>query len=110
MTRGFKMLVIAPFAIAGMVLVIFLGGEIVKQLWNWLMPSIFGLRRLTFWEAAGMLALCRILFGGVSGRGFSGRSMRDYSERRAEYRERFRARVRERFGFNEPSSGGAVPD
>ena len=110
MTRGFKMLVIAPFAIAGMVLVIFLGGEIVKQLWNWLVPSIFGLRRLTFWEAAGMLALCRILFGGVSGRGFSGRNMRDYSERRAQYRERFRQRVRERFGFDEPSSGGAVPN
>jgi hypothetical protein len=110
MTRGIKMLLIAPFAIAGLVLVIFLGGEIVKQLWNWLMPSIFGVRPLTFWEAAGMLALCRILFGGVSGRGFSGRSMRDYSERRAQYRERFRQRVRERFGFDEPPSGTTVPN
>ena len=103
------MLLIAPFAIAGMVLVIFLGGEIVKSLWNWLMPSIFGLRQLTFWEAAGMLALCRILFGGVSGRGLAGRSMRDYSGRRAQDRERFRQRVRERFGLDDPPSGTEVP-
>lgn len=103
MTRGLKMLLIAPFAIAGIAFVIFLGGEIVKMLWNWLVPSIFGLRPLTFWEAAGMLALCRILFGGVSGRGLSG-NMRDYRERRAHYRERFRQRVRERFGFDQPAS------
>ena len=109
MTRGMKFVLIAPLAIAGMAFVIFLGGEIVKLLWNWLAPSIFGLRPLTFWEAAGMLALCRILFGGVAGRGMSGRSMRDYSERRAQYRERFRQRVRERFGFDEPPSGTAVP-
>ena len=79
MTRGMKVLLIAPLAIAGMAFVIFLGGEIVKLLWNWLVPSIFGLRPLTFWEAAGMLALCRILFGGVSGR--SGRGMRDVGTR-----------------------------
>ena len=108
MTRGMKMLLIAPLAIAGMAFVIFLGGEIVKLLWNWLVPSVFGLRPLTFWEAAGMLALCRILFGGVAGR--SGRNMRDYSERNKEYRERFRRRIRERFGFEEPSPGNTVPN
>jgi hypothetical protein len=40
------------------------GGLLVFLLWNWLMPGIFSLRRLTFWEALGLLALCRILFGG----------------------------------------------
>ena len=109
MTRGMKVLLIAPLAIAGMAFVIFLGGEIVKQLWNWLVPSVFGLRPLTFWESAGMLALCRILFGGISGRGMSGRSMRDYSERRQQYRERFRQRVRERFGMD-AESDPAVPN
>ena len=108
MTRGMKMVLIAPLAIAGMAFVIFLGGEIVKLLWNWLVPSVFGLRPLTFWEAAGMLALCRILFGGISGRGMSG-NMRDYSERRQQCRERFRQRVRERFGFDEPAPGAFVP-
>lgn len=55
------------FAIA-FVLFIFLGGMVVQWLWNWLVPDIFALRRITFWEALGLLALCRILFGGF-GRG-----------------------------------------
>lgn len=96
------MLLIAPLAIAGMALVCFIGGEIVKQLWNWLMPSIFGLRQLTFWEAAGMLALCRILFGGIAGRGMAGSNAR---HRTGEHHERFR----ERFGFNAGDADAAVP-
>jgi hypothetical protein len=47
---------------------IFLGGFIVEWLWNWLLPDIFGLRTISFWEALGLLALCRILFGSF-GRG-----------------------------------------
>ena len=45
-----------------------LGGVVVQWLWNWLMPSLFGLRQVTLWEALGLLALSRILFGGF-GRG-----------------------------------------
>jgi hypothetical protein len=47
---------------------IFLGGLVVQWLWNWLLPDIFGLREVTFWEALGLLTLCRILFGSF-GRG-----------------------------------------
>lgn len=50
------------------VIFIFLGGLVVQWLWNWLMPDIFGLRRLTWFEAFGLLALSRIMFGGF-GRG-----------------------------------------
>ena len=50
------------------VLFIFVGGFIVQLLWNWLLPDIFSLRRITFLEALGLLALSRILFGGF-GRG-----------------------------------------
>lgn len=32
-------------------------------LWNWLMPLIFGLPTLTFWQAVGMNFLASILFG-----------------------------------------------
>ena len=52
------------------VLFIILGGVVVQWLWNWLVPDLFGLRRLTIWEALGLLALSRILFGGF-GRGGS---------------------------------------
>ncbi len=36
-------------------------------LWNWLIPSIFEIRAFTFWEAVGILALSKILFGGMHG-------------------------------------------
>lgn len=31
-------------------------------LWDWLMPKIFGLPEITFWEALGINLLCSILF------------------------------------------------
>jgi hypothetical protein len=40
-------------------------GWIVLLLWNWLIPEIFGLRRLNYWQAWGLLVLCWILFKGV---------------------------------------------
>ena len=43
-------------------------GSWCRWLWNWLLPDIFGLRQITFWQALGLLALCRILFGSF-GRG-----------------------------------------
>ena len=55
----------------GFLFFIFFGGIIVQWLWNWLLPDIFGLRRVTFWEALGLLALCRILFGGFGKSGGS---------------------------------------
>ena len=56
---------IAPLAIVGIPLFIFVGGEVVMHLWNWLLPPLFGWRTLGFWQALGLLALCRILFGGL---------------------------------------------
>jgi hypothetical protein len=37
---------------------------VVMLLWNWLMPVIFGLKTLTFWQAGGLLVLTSILFKG----------------------------------------------
>jgi len=31
-------------------------------LWNWLMPDLFGLTTITFWQALGLNILCSILF------------------------------------------------
>jgi len=88
---------VAPLALAGVLLFVALGGEVVRQLWNWLLPPLFGFREVTFWQALGLLALCRILLGGFGGRGFSrGRHMTP------EERQRFRQRLRERCGFSPP--------
>ena len=42
---------------------------VVMLLWNWLMPTIFGLGVINFWQALGILVLSRILFGGFGGHG-----------------------------------------
>lgn len=41
-------------------------GAVVMLLWNWLMPAIFGLITINFWQALGICVLCRILFGHFS--------------------------------------------
>ncbi|HVR41418.1 MAG TPA: hypothetical protein VMU84_20145 [Thermoanaerobaculia bacterium] len=90
-----KWIVIIPAAILGIVLFTALGGQIVRLLWNWLLPSLFGFPQITFWQAIGLLALCRILFGGNGLLG-GGRSKQRMTP---EEKERFRQRMRERFGF-----------
>lgn len=34
----------------------------VMLLWNWLMPAIFGLKAISFWQALGLSILCGLLF------------------------------------------------
>ena len=72
-----RLIWLAPLAILGILLFMVIGGEIVQQLWNWLLPPLFGIRQITFWQALGILVLCRILFGGF---GFHG-SQRSRSRR-----------------------------
>jgi hypothetical protein len=59
-----RLVLLAPVGILGMLLFVGLGGVVVQQLWNWLLPSMFGWPQITFWQAVGMLGLCRILVGG----------------------------------------------
>ena len=86
-----------------MVLFVFLGGVIVLRLWNWLLPPLFGWRQVTFWQALGILALCRILFGG------HGLCPSNSHRRTPEQRERFRQRIRERFGFGPAATEASAP-
>lgn len=49
--------------IAGAFLLGLLFGNLIMWLWNWLMPSLFGLRTIGFWEGLGIFLLAKILFG-----------------------------------------------
>jgi hypothetical protein len=89
-----KLIWIAPLAIVGMAVFAALGGQVVKLLWNWLLPALFQLPAITFWQALGLLALCRILFGGF---GFGGGSRRWNRRRMAERWEQMTPEERERF-------------
>ena len=105
--RG-RWLIIAPLALLGMALFILIGGFAVRGLWNWLLPPLFGWPSLSFWQALGMLALCRILFGGLrlqsSERSRTHRRMRQrlaekWDRMTPEERARFRTTMRGRWGF-----------
>ena len=50
-------------------LILFLFGEIVLHLWNWLMPALFHLPMITFWQGLGLLVLSWLFFGGLRGSG-----------------------------------------
>ena len=53
----------AIYLIIGLVaIVIVLLGYPLMLLWNWLMPIIFGLPEITFWQAIGLNLLSTILF------------------------------------------------
>lgn len=74
--------------VAGVVMVpafLALFGAVTMWLWNWLMPTIFKLPEIGFWQAIGLLLLSHIFFkGGRAGR--MGRAQ----WRRAKLRERMR--------------------
>ncbi|MGC2696219.1 MAG: hypothetical protein WA738_10555 [Candidatus Angelobacter sp.] len=118
--RGKKKLVwIVPAALLGIALFIFIGGELVMRLWNWLTPALFGWRQVTFWQAVGILALCRILVGGHGLRGpVRSNIRRRIRERMAERwehmtpeeRERFRQGMGGRCGMGHTGSGPSTPE
>jgi hypothetical protein len=99
-----KWIWMAPLAMIAFALFITLGGAVVQHLWNWLLPDLFGWRPLTFWQALGLLALCRILVGGfgMSGSGGSSRSRQRMFERwekmTPEEREKYKQSFRGRWG------------
>jgi hypothetical protein len=54
---------IVPIILAGIVAF----GYITMLLWNALLPEIFHLPEITFWQSLGLLFLFRLLFGGMGG-------------------------------------------
>jgi hypothetical protein len=98
---------LVPLILLAMLLLIALGGEVVRLLWNWLLPPLFGWRPVTFWQALGLLALCRILFGGLGLHGSTRSNVRRrmaerYESMTPEERERFRQGICGRWGIHPP--------
>ena len=50
-----------PFII---ILAVLLLGLVVMLLWNFIFPEALHAERITYWQAVGLLVLCRILFFG----------------------------------------------
>ncbi|WP_434641146.1 hypothetical protein ACMYSK_06435 [Klebsiella sp. I138] len=98
--RGFGRHRMAKPLILGVALVAILG-LLVMSLWNALLPAILGVKSIGFWQALGILALSRILFGGLGFRpGMFGMARRRMHERwmsmSPEQREEFIQRFQHR--------------
>jgi len=103
-TRTFEIALLITIAIAGF-------GQAVLQLWNWLMPELFGLRPLRFWQAVGLMALSWILFGGLRGFGMiagprPSRTPDSWAMLTPDERERFRRGIAQARGSNAAGSEG----
>jgi len=104
--------VVFVMKIAILLLIVVLGfGQAVLHLWNWLMPPLFGLHTITFWQGLGLMGLSWILFRG----GFLGRPQR-WNGRRGrwgnmspEQREKFREAMGRRCGHFESKATQPAP-
>ena len=90
-------------------------GLVVSGLWNVLVPSLFGLRAISFWQALGLFFLSRVLFGRFGGWGpwmRKSRFVRGWKSLTPEERQRFRQamgqRCQENFGNGEGAEGPAT--
>lgn len=97
-----EILVFAAIFVAGF-------GSAVWQLWNLLMPKIFSLPTIGFWQALGLLSLSWLLFGGFRGpfrmgarRGYGPGMRGRWSKMTPEEREQFRQGLRSRCGHRDP--------
>jgi hypothetical protein len=115
--RMWKVLKILAFVLVATVVF----GFVVMQLWNWLMPALFGLKTITFVQALGLFLLSKILLGGFHRHGGGGRwQKRRWNQQMVERwmamseeeREKFRAGMKGRWPCGgprrdvEPVTGG----
>ncbi len=71
---GSKVLKIIGWVFLGLLLAGTLGlalGFGLMLLWNWLMPDLFGLPEIGYWQAVGLFVLCHLLFKGHHHHGHS---------------------------------------
>lgn len=95
-----KKLIFIPFVVVGILALI---SYIVMLLWNNLLPDIFHVTTITYWQAAGLLILSKILFGfggpkGRSGAPWMRHKMERFKNMSPEEQERFREQMRARCG------------
>jgi hypothetical protein len=106
--RVVRILRFAVIAVVGITVFSF----VVMNLWNWLVPSVFGWHSITFWQALGLLVLSKILFGGFRGGPWRGmhwrhRMMERWQQMTPEEREKFREGMRGRCGRSSSQADAA---
>ncbi len=52
---------VAVAALSGLII-----GWLVMVLWNWLLPDLFGIKQIGYWQGFGLVLLARLLFGNIN--------------------------------------------
>ena len=81
--------------IAGVLVIVGIAGAAVMYLWNWLMPYLFKLPTVDYWQSLGLLVLSTLLF--KSGGGWRGSFCKDnmkqkWAQMTPDEREQFRSK------------------
>lgn len=102
--KGPKIFLIILLVAAGITLFTF----IVMTLWNAILPAVLHVGAITFWQALGILILCKLLFGGFHGgrgRGWGNkghqwrqRMSQKWESMTPEEREKFKQHLKDRCG------------
>ena len=81
----------------------FVFGYFVMILWNWLMPVIFGLPRISYWQGWGLILISHILLKpGFHDHGHAG-------PEKHFHREAWKKRMRDKFGKKAPEAETDIP-
>jgi len=68
--RWLRITIYSILGVLGAAAIGVLFGFVIMWLWNWLMPALFGLKTITYWQGVGIFILAKILFGAIgSGNG-----------------------------------------
>jgi hypothetical protein len=71
--KGLRIAGLVVLGVIGAALFALVFGWLVMILWNWLMPVIFHLGVITYWQAFGIVILGKLIFGGIGGSRHGGR-------------------------------------
>ena len=87
-----------PFVIAIVAAAVFVVSSVVMLLWNNILPAVLHVGVITFWQAAGIILLCKILFSGFRGRRMGGMMWKKqmfgkWQDMTDEEKEMFRSRM-----------------
>jgi len=91
-----KFLFFIPLGIA----FLFLLPYAVMWLWNTILPGVIGVKAITYWQAAGIFILSKILFGhfgGGGGRGYKHGPRSNWKGMTEEEKAKFKEEMQKRF-------------
>lgn len=61
----------------------FIFGYGIQLLWNWLMPELFGLNKISYWQGIGIFVLARMVFGSSGGNNNSSKPNNDKKKQKS---------------------------